>query len=162
MTQEYTSQEVAALASRALRGDPMRADEIKTLAASCLAQAQDTKPWADGDARRNGSKAVQGLPVSGYKATQPPGAIAAVNVFKELEERTLRQIDVLMETGDNERDFTVDGRSLAIGRTQLQGAFMFLARAIFQPGRVKLPEDDVADAPLRWQGRTLIFCDEKK
>lgn len=81
---------------------------------------------------------VKGLPVAGYKPTQPPEAIAAVNVFKELEERTLRHIESLSMAGTA---VAIDPRLMAVGRTQLQGAFMFLARAIFQPGRVELPGD---------------------
>lgn len=84
---------------------------------------------------------VKGLPVHGYKPTQSPEAIAAVNAFKELEERVLRHIDHLASTPGNEPD----KRLLAIGRTQLQGAFMFLACAVFQPGRIALPEDEPAD-----------------
>jgi hypothetical protein len=81
-----------------------------------------------------GSGDAQGLPVAGYKATQSPLAIAAVNTFKELEERTLRHAESLQ--GD-----AVDQRWLAIGRTQVQQGFMALNRAVFQPGRVALPED---------------------
>lgn len=83
----------------------------------------------------------EGLPVAGYKPTQPQAAIDAVNVFKHLEERTLRHIEALEGHGAAGVFSDADKRLLAIGRTQLQGAFMFLARAIFQPGRVKLPED---------------------
>lgn len=99
-----------------------------------------------------------GLPVAGYKATQPQAAIDAVNTFKEFEERTLRHIDTLMGTGtirdqirksfdaaDGSTGSTgvnVDGRWMAIGRTQLQQAFMSLCRGVFQPGRVRLPEDE--------------------
>lgn len=82
---------------------------------------------------------VKGLPVAGYKPTQSPEAIAAVNVFKELEERTLRHIERLMETPGVVG--LADPRMLAVGRTQLQMAFMALNRAVFQPGRVTLPED---------------------
>lgn len=87
---------------------------------------------------------VAGLPVKGCKATQSPEAIAAVDVFKELEERTLRHIDWLnSQAKDDGTGVSVDPRLLAVGRTQLQGAFMFLARAIFQPQRVALPGDDM-------------------
>jgi hypothetical protein len=106
-----------------------------------------TKNWLDGDARRNGSE-VTGLPVAGYKPTQPGTAIEAVNVFKELEERTLRQIEVLLgerTAGAGSPPYRYhpgcDARMLAVGRTQLQLAFMALNRAVFQPGRVELPED---------------------
>lgn len=90
---------------------------------------------------------VQGLPVKGYKPTQPPEAIAAVNAFKELEERVLRRIDALEDGPAMGRGPSVDRRWLAIGRTQLQQAFMALARAVFQPERIGLPEDaEAADA----------------
>lgn len=85
------------------------------------------------------SNEIQGLPVAGYKPTQPPEAIAAVNIFKELEERTLRAMEAL---GDGPHPTVKhDPRMLAVGRTQLQIAFMAINRAVFQPGRVKLPED---------------------
>lgn len=77
------------------------------------------------------------LPVSGYKP-QTESAVKTVNGFKELEERTLRCLDELA-TGD------VDKRWLAIGRTQMEQAWMAINRSVFQPGRVKLPEDK-ADA----------------
>jgi hypothetical protein len=35
----------------------------------------------------------------------------------------------------------VDQRWLAIGRTHIEEAFMAINRAVFQPQRVKLPED---------------------
>jgi len=75
-----------------------------------------------------------GLPVSGYKP-QSDDKVAAVNVNKALEERILRVLDGLRD------DPKVDQRWLATGRTQLEKAFMSINRAIFQPGRVKLPED---------------------
>lgn len=90
---------------------------------------------------------AKGLPVAGYKATQPQEAIAIVNRFKELEERVLRQLDALqlnVEHPDN--PVSIDQRFLAIGRTQLQQAFMAINRAVFQPGRVRLPEDDNTSA----------------
>lgn len=71
--------------------------------------------------------------VAGYRA-QPQWAIDAVNDFKVLEERFLRLIEA-MET------LPIDGRWMAIGRTQVQLGFMAVNRAIFQPGRVALPED---------------------
>jgi hypothetical protein len=82
---------------------------------------------------------VQGLPVSGYKKTQPEAAIFAVNRFKEFEERVLRDIDHLQDGDADGPD--VDWNWLVIGRTQLQQAFMSINRAIFQPERVTLPED---------------------
>lgn len=77
----------------------------------------------------------QPLPVSGYKE-QPQTAIDDVNHTKAMEERILRWLDRLGE------DPTVDKRWLAIGRTHLEQGFMAVNRSIFQPGRVRLPEDD--------------------
>jgi hypothetical protein len=84
---------------------------------------------------------TKGLPVAGYKPTQPQWALDAVNHFKALEERTLRHAESL-------RGAPVDQRMLSVGVTQLQLAFMALNRAIFQPGRVTLPEDDQQSLPL--------------
>lgn len=74
-----------------------------------------------------------GLPVSGYNP-QSPENVARVNTNKELEERCLRAIE-------NCRDNGADPRMTAIAMTQLQQAFMWANRAVFQPSRVKLPED---------------------
>lgn len=78
----------------------------------------------------------QGLPVSGY-APQTDDKVALVNENKALEERVLRQFDKLAALPAG----TVDGRWFAIGRTGIEQAFMALNRAVFQPTRVKLPED---------------------
>ncbi len=78
-----------------------------------------------------------GLPVSGYKP-QSGDKVALVNVAKELEERCLRQIEALQTEGVH------DGRMLALGKTGIQDAFMWINRAVFQPGRVRLPEDGQA------------------
>lgn len=114
---EKTGIEVASLAGRVLDGYAPTADELKSLAASALTQAPN-----------------KGLDVKGYKPTQPQWAMNAVNGFKELEERVLRGIEAL-DGAD------VDGRFMAIGRTQVQQGFMAINRAIFQPQRVSLPED---------------------
>lgn len=82
----------------------------------------------------------KGLPVAGYQE-QTSDSVALVNENKVLEERVLRQLDAMVKLG------TCDGRLLAIGRTQLQGAFMFINRAVFQPGRVALPEDADPNEP---------------
>jgi hypothetical protein len=60
----------------------------------------------------------------------------AVNQNKQLEERVLRVLDELRDSGTD-----IDQRWLAIGRTHLETAFMCINRAIFRPGRVELPED---------------------
>jgi hypothetical protein len=76
------------------------------------------------------------LPVSGYKA-QPQEVIDAVNGFKADEERVLRKLDDLRESCAA----SVDQRWLAIGRTQLEQAFMAINRSLFRPGRAVLLED---------------------
>ena len=75
------------------------------------------------------------MPVHGYKP-QSQEAIDIVNSMKEMEERTLRFLEFLGESGH-----PVDGRWLAIGRTHIQQGFMAVARSVFQPARVILPED---------------------
>lgn len=78
--------------------------------------------------------ANKGLPVAGYKS-QPDEAVEIVNAHKAAEERILRMLD-LHRGADG-----VDQRWLAIGRTHIEEGFMAINRAIFQPGRVTLPED---------------------
>jgi hypothetical protein len=77
-----------------------------------------------------------GLPVAGYRP-QSNEAVSTVNGFKADEERLLRKLDEL-------RGGDVDGRWLALGRTHLEQAFMAINRAVFQPARVTLPEDNQA------------------
>jgi hypothetical protein len=76
----------------------------------------------------------QGLPVSGYQA-QSDERVQTVNRAKELEERVLRHLDALSADTAN------DQRMVAIARTGIQEAFMWANRAVFQPSRIKLPED---------------------
>jgi hypothetical protein len=93
------------------------------------------------------------LPVAGY-TPQPDAKVALVNEFKQDEERLLRKIDAMMTALDVEPfgaalvkqegakiPYKYDQRWLAIGRTQLQEAFMSINRAVFQPQRIALPED---------------------
>ena len=75
-----------------------------------------------------------GLPVEGYKP-QTNDAVNRVNANKRHEEEILRVLDALGKRDD------VDKRWLAIGRTQLEQAFMAINRSIFRPGRVTLPPD---------------------
>lgn len=77
-----------------------------------------------------------GLPVAGYQP-QGPEALIKVNTAKTLEEMVLRHLDRLAE------DPAVDQRWLAVGRTQIEQGFMAANRAVFRPGRVRLPEDEV-------------------
>lgn len=89
--------------------------------------------------------AHKGLPVAGYAPTQSAYAVEKVNGFKATEERILRELDTmqamnasLLKSGQPQ---LFDPRWLAHGRTRLEEAFMFINRSVFQPGRVKLPED---------------------
>ena len=79
-----------------------------------------------------------GLPVAGY-VDQSAGNVALVNENKQLEERLLRQIERLHELG------TCDPRMLHLATTGIQQACMWLNRAVFQPGRVTLPEDPLPE-----------------
>lgn len=55
-----------------------------------------------------------------------------VNYNKRIEETLLQVLD------DLKANANVDQRWLAIGRTQLEQAFMAINRAIFKPGRAKI------------------------
>lgn len=86
--------------------------------------------------------------VSGYTA-QPDAKVALVNEFKADEERLLRKIDAVMaelrpNTPDNPAldQPAYDRRWAAVARTHFQEGFMALNRAVFQPQRIRLPEDD--------------------
>ena len=76
-----------------------------------------------------------GLPVSGYKP-QSDERVALVNENKALEERVLRQLDAMRDWNN-----AFDQRMVSIAYAGIQEAFMWANRAVFQPGRVKLPED---------------------
>lgn len=82
----------------------------------------------------------KGLPVPGYR-TQSDEKVGTVNGFKRDEERLLRKLDALKDNPE------VDQRWLAIGRTQLEQAFMAINRSVFKPDRVKLAQDDVSFEP---------------
>lgn len=74
-------------------------------------------------------------PVKGYQP-QPQWKLDTINAFKEDEERILRRIENWQRDPKN-----ADGRWLAIARTHFEQAYMALNRAIFQPQRIRLPED---------------------
>ena len=76
----------------------------------------------------------KGLPVHGYRP-QSDGAVALVQANKEAEERILRMLNDLADRSDT------DKRWLSIGRTAIEQGFMAMNRAVFQPGRAVLPED---------------------
>lgn len=78
---------------------------------------------------------IEGLPVEGY-APQTQSSVEMVNVSKRAEEMVMRMLDGLSPHG-----MGIDPRWLAIGRTQIEQGFMAVNRAIFKPGRVKLPGD---------------------
>jgi hypothetical protein len=82
-----------------------------------------------------------GLPVSGYKP-QSDDKVALVNENKALEERVLRQLDKM------KADNSLDQRMVSIAYTGIQEAFMWANRAVFQPGRVALPEDEQPKLPV--------------
>lgn len=88
------------------------------------------------------------MTVKGY-TEQSPDKVALVNRFKEIEERVLREIDALglpkeprnFPDGNAGMVPVYDQRWLAIARTHFQEGFMALNRSVFQPQRIKLPED---------------------
>jgi len=73
-----------------------------------------------------------GLPVGGYRP-QSDEAVDLVNANKRAEEMVLRILDDLALRDD------VDKRWLQAGRTQIEVGFMEVNRAVFQPGRIRLP-----------------------
>jgi hypothetical protein len=86
------------------------------------------------------------LQVSGYTA-QSPEKVALVNEFKDDEERLLRKLDAVARLKQKAKngpidDPALDPRWLAVARTHFQEGFMALNRAVFQPERIKLPEDE--------------------
>ncbi len=89
------------------------------------------------------------LPVAGY-TPQPDAKVALVNEFKADEERLLRKLDALMTEPvypGGEAPYVVvasnhDHRWIAIARSHFEQGFMALNRSVFQPIRIKLPEDD--------------------
>lgn len=88
-----------------------------------------------------------GLPVHGYQP-QSDDKVALVNQFKQDEERLLRRLEevssqfFLLENADGTFG-PLDQRWVAIARTHFEQGFMALNRAVFRPGRVTLPGDDI-------------------
>lgn len=81
------------------------------------------------------------LPVKGYAETQSQETIDLVNEGKELEERVLRYFDKVREHIGYPPDIQGDPRFLSIAITQIQQGFMASTRSLFNPQRIKLPED---------------------
>ena len=77
----------------------------------------------------------QALPVSGY-TQQSQSNVDVVNENKAIEEMALRQIDKIQAMMPD-----ADPRWLAIGRTNLEQAWMAINRSVFKPARTKLPGD---------------------
>lgn len=92
------------------------------------------------------------IPVAGY-TTQSSENVQFVNENKECEERLLRILDA-MQGGP------YDGRWVSVARTHFQEGFMALNRAIMQPQRVSLPEDDKATAMHVYIDRIARACHE--
>lgn len=76
----------------------------------------------------------QPMPVAGY-TSQSDARIALANEGKELEERYLRWVDKLKTHPDTDKRFAAEAF------TCIQTGAMFAIRSIFQPTRIKLPED---------------------
>lgn len=91
-----------------------------------------------------------GLPVAGYKP-QTDDKVALVNENKILEERVLRQIDKMRNSGT-----AYDQRMVALANTGIQEAFMWLNRAVFQPTRINLPEEGEPATDGRGPGGTNL------
>lgn len=70
------------------------------------------------------------LPVPGY-TSQSEAAVALVAQNKMIEELVQRQIDL------HTTNTAIDQRMVALARTNMQQAFMWLNRAVFQPERIK-------------------------
>lgn len=69
------------------------------------------------------------LPVAGYTA-QSHEKVAIVNENKAMEEKILRQLDMMGA------DTNFDPRWVAIARTQIESGFMAMNRAVFRPQRL--------------------------
>lgn len=79
------------------------------------------------------------LPVKGY-TEQSNDKIDLVNTNKVLEEHMLRRIDELSELARSEPKL-VDARMLALARTNIEQGCMWLNRAIFQPKRIDISDN---------------------
>lgn len=81
--------------------------------------------------------------VIGY-APQPQYKIDLVNQNKVLEAYVLDQIAKLTDHARiSPKD--VDARSVALAKTKIEEAFMWLNRAIFQPTQVRVPAPSMVD-----------------
>jgi len=78
------------------------------------------------------------LPVAGYTG-QSQARVDLVNENKQIEERLLRHMNGMV--GRLAGGLVLDYRWMAIARTHFEQGFMALNRAVFQPHRVTLSED---------------------
>lgn len=74
-------------------------------------------------------------PIAGYQDISA-AKLDVVNSIKWGEEAVLRGFDVL------EKSPEVDKRWMALARTHIQQGYMAAVRAVMQPTRIKLPEDE--------------------
>lgn len=125
-------------------------DECVDLCVATLAEAKAKKVIKMTDIENPAGK------VAGYTA-QPDAKVALVNEFKADEERLLRKLDALADSWSHagveenidaiKRGFmkiggpTYDQALISEARKTLMVGFMLLNRAVFQPQRIKLPED---------------------
>lgn len=99
------------------------------------------------DAHMGANATVTATQIAGYTA-QSDAKVDAVNQNKVLEERLLRVLDGYADGVPPAINFPsapaldIDKRWLSIARTHFQEGFMALNRAVFQPQRIRLPEDD--------------------
>ncbi len=82
----------------------------------------------------------QPMPVAGY-TMQSQSNVDLANELKQAEERYLRLLDKIDGLNKATATAVYDGRCIALARTKMQEANMWAVRGIFQPQRIKLPED---------------------
>lgn len=81
------------------------------------------------------------MPVAGDTKQPQSNIDLLVNEGKELEERYLRWLDKLSGNCDGPT-LVCDARLIALARTNMQLTAMWAIRSIFQPQRIRLPEDN--------------------
>lgn len=84
---------------------------------------------------KDGAKVLPMTPIKGYTPINLDKQ-RQINLNKEMEERLLRVLDAL---GSNPH---INLRWISVARTHFEEGFMAMNRAIFNPTRIKLPEDD--------------------
>lgn len=97
-------------------------------------KASLVRKWYDGDQEWF----PRPLPVQGY-TDQSQENVDLVNANKRIEEKVLRQLDLMAGLSD------VDKRWLAIARTHIEQGFMAANRAVFKPERLQGDVPDLGD-----------------